>query len=152
MGVELTPAERYQRACTLGIIVDPEDVWLFSALTWRISSKGYAYSTMYSGTWRKSVMFHHFIMGTPIWSGQMTDHINRNKLDNRRQNLRWVNGYVNSQNTYAVDNAANVCETYNGKFQVAVQRNGVKYHIGTYDTMQEAINDRDTWFKAYTNT
>src|SRR5215469_6761473 len=85
------------------IIVDPQDEWLLGILPWRITPRGYIEATMYVGTWRKTVKFHHFIMGTPVWADEYIDHINRNKLDNRRSNLRWVNHFVSSQNRDFVD-------------------------------------------------
>ena len=127
-------------------------MWLLDILPWRITPKGYVEATMYDGEWRKTVKLHHFITGTPIWQGEMIDHINRNKLDNRRANLRWVDGYLNRQNSDYVENAKNIRVTYAGKFEVRIQRDGVLHQIGTYNTMQEAINDRDTWFQSHTDT
>lgn len=51
------------------------------------SLDGYGYPCSYiSGT---MVKLHHLIVGKPP-EGKVTDHINRNKLDNRRKNLRFV--------------------------------------------------------------
>lgn len=44
---------------------------------------------------KKMVQMHHVIVGRPL-GGLITDHINRNGLDNRRENLRTTS---NSQNT-----------------------------------------------------
>ena len=41
-------------------------------------------------------LFHRVIMGNP--PGYQIDHINRDKLDNRRQNLRLATGSNNQQN------------------------------------------------------
>lgn len=129
------------------ILVDPEDEWLLHILPWRITPKGYVEATMYCGDWRKTVKFHHFIIGTPIWEDEHIDHIDRNKLNNRRSNLRWVDVFVSSQNRDFVDNAKNIRVAKDGKFEVRIQRNDVLYQVGTFTTMEEAVHERDNWFK-----
>jgi hypothetical protein len=129
------------------ILVDPGDAWILDILPWRISTKGYVEATMYDGEWRKTVKFHHFITGTPVWEGEHIDHINRDKLDNRRENLRWVNSFASSQNRDFVDRARNIRVAKGGKFEVRIQREGVLHQVGTFNTEQEAIHARDEWFK-----
>ena len=45
----------------------------------------------------KSMVLHRYIMGGPP-KGLVTDHINQNKLDNRRENLRFVSHKKNLRN------------------------------------------------------
>ena len=126
------------------ILLNDEDVWLLDALAWRISTKGYVEATVYGANgWRKTVKLHHFIMGTPIWEGEHIDHINRNKLDNRRMNLRWVDSYESSQNRGFVDNARHIRVTRNGKYEVRFTRNGATHQVGTFDTEEEAVHARN---------
>ena len=149
MANRLTPEARWHRAVDLGILVDPQDEWLLSELTWRGSTKGYVESTHYDGVWRKTVKLAHYIMGTPIWEWEFIDHINRNKLDNRRSNLRWVDLYTSSQNRDFVDDAANIRKTSRyDKYEVRIQRNGIRHDLGTFNTVQEATHARDKWFQA----
>ena len=128
------------------ILLDEEDEWLRDYLPWRLSTKGYVEATMYDGPWRKTVKLHHFITGTPIWEGESIDHENRNKLDNRRHNLRWVDPYTSSQNRDYIDNAKNIRVVRGGKFEVRIQRAGVLHQVGTFNTMEEAIDARNSWF------
>lgn len=141
----LTSEARSRRSKELGILVDPEDEWLLSVMTWRISTKGYVEGTVYDGAWRATVKFHHYITGVPIWEGEHIDHKNRNKLDNRRDNLRWVNLYLSSQNRAFVDNARHVHVSRNGKFEARTSVRGVPHHIGTYETEQEAKSAYDNF-------
>lgn len=52
---------------------------------WSLSGDGYP-MTYVKGTF---VKIHHLVVGKPP-KGLVTDHINRNKLDNRKDNLRFV--------------------------------------------------------------
>ena len=69
------------------------------------------------------------------------DHINRNKLDNRKSNLRRVSNRVNGlnanwNNKYGCAGISYVKARH--KFQVAI----CGKYIGQYDTIEEAIKVR----------
>jgi len=69
---------------------------LFPALkniTWRLNKDGYA-DAMLNG---KRQLMHRLINETP--EGMFTDHINHNRLDNRRENLRSCTASQNRANT-----------------------------------------------------
>lgn len=69
------------------IIVDDEYLEL-SKLAWQLNSVGYARRTIRirgSGKY-KTLLLHRFIMNAQ--DGMIVDHINGNKLDNRKANLR----------------------------------------------------------------
>ncbi len=61
------------------VLVDDEDHALLSRMTWNLSKKGYVV--------HDHVYIHQIVMG---FSDKMIDHINRNPLDNRKENLRLV--------------------------------------------------------------
>jgi hypothetical protein len=138
----LTEAQRYRRSIELGIIVDPEDEWLLSVMTWRLSTKGYVETTHYDGDWYKTTKFHHYITGTPIWNGDQIDHVDRNKLNNRRSNLRWTDNAGNQLNTERLDEALGVYPN-KGCYEVHLNRGGVRHWAGTFKTIEEAIGARD---------
>ena len=135
------------------MIVDPEDEWLLAEKRWRISTKGYIECTTYwpDGS-RRTEKLHHYIMGTPIWENEFIDHINRDKQDCRKENMRWVDGYTNRQNSDYVENAKNIRVAKDGKFEVRIQRNGVLEQVGTFATMEEAVYARDKWHASYAIT
>ena len=60
---------------------------------WSLSGDGYP-MTYAAG---KLIKLHHVVLGKPP-AGKVTDHINRNKLDNRVSNLRFVTHKENSAN------------------------------------------------------
>lgn len=49
------------------------------------------------GTSKHVEYLHHFLMGKPS-KGMVIDHINRDKLDNRKSNLRFVTKAENNRN------------------------------------------------------
>ena len=75
------------------VIVDEADYKKFNAWKWRISEFGYAKRTF---NCKRSIYLHKEIMNCE--PGQLIDHINRNKLDNRKSNLRLCTVQQNNQN------------------------------------------------------
>lgn len=76
------------------VIVDKEDYPVLSRLNWYVSDSGYAISDSPV----KHLKMHKLIIG-PIPPKTVIDHINRDKLDNRKDNLRVVSQKVNSRNS-----------------------------------------------------
>jgi len=75
-------------------IVDDEDFDLISQQKWHFIKGGYAVRR--SGTPKQTIYMHRYINKTP--NTLHTDHINGNKLDNRRKNLRTVTPAQNHHN------------------------------------------------------
>lgn len=73
-------------------VVDKVDKHLESH-QWSMNAHGYAQTSAKPGT----ALMHHLIAGKPP-KPLVTDHINRNKLDNRRVNLRFVTERENALN------------------------------------------------------
>jgi hypothetical protein len=134
---------------TSEILVDPEDRWLLDEYSWSISSDGYAITNVYAGYYKqRTVLMHHCIVGQPIWEGEEIDHINRVRLDNRRCNLRYVDGSTQALNRThkpGVLGAKNIYETAEGKYRVRIKRHQVDYYLGQFDTLDEAVAERDMW-------
>ena len=73
------------------------------------------------------------------------DHINRNRLDNRVENLRWVSRSDNLLNrTLPIPLSGHqyISKTRPGTFQVRLRRPGLTYNK-TFLTLEEAIRERD---------
>lgn len=64
------------------IILDEKDKWILTKYKWNFNR----YISVYIN--KKSVLLHHLIL--PFKKGYYVDHINRNTLDNRRCNLRYL--------------------------------------------------------------
>lgn len=80
--------------------IDVNDFDLVNKYKWYFSGK-YAARNYKKENGKKSIQFMHiFLMGTP--RGMDTDHINGDKLDNRRSNLRVVTRSQNMSNLWKV--------------------------------------------------
>lgn len=74
------------------VMVEKEDLPIVSKYKWYLE-RGYAITSIKN----KRMMMHHLILGKPA-PGMSVDHINRDRLDNRRENLRFVTNSENSRN------------------------------------------------------
>lgn len=112
----------------LKIIVDDEDYPLLSRFNWYVSDTGYAMTQI---TGQKHVRMHSLIYGAMPRSKLVIDHKNRDKLDNRKENLRAVTQADNIKNR----EARGIC------FDKSRNKWVVRYHnkfYGRYNTVREA--------------
>jgi len=117
------------------VLVD-KDVWgKFCHLPWHIES-GHGY-VVYRDRDKHKYYLHRLIFGNP--KGQIIDHINRNKLDNRQLNLRLSSSRRNVLNQ---DWAQGISLLKSGKWRayVTITGNSTKrqLHLGHFNTKSEA--------------
>lgn len=77
-----------------------------------------------------------FLYMTGSFPTKQVDHINRNRSDDRWENLRECDNSQNNQNKPS----KNFCKIYNGTYVVYLDVKGKRIHIGTFKTEQEAFN------------
>ena len=82
------------------IKVDDEDYPVLSRLKWYESDSGYAITDSPV----KHIKMHKLLIG-PIPNRSVVDHINRDKLDNQKENLRVVSQRDNVRNSDKFDNS-----------------------------------------------
>lgn len=122
-------------------IIDLEDVEEVRKYIWRCISTDYAHSH------QLNLLLHQFLLGaTP--EGHVVDHINRNKLDCRRANLRFVTHSQNILNSTWHDEAEGITYIIRGnktRWQAYYIKQRSKIHIGTFDTKEEARVAREAY-------
>lgn len=119
-------------------IFDTQDFLLVKRYTWSVSPGGYVVTNLKGG---KMMTLHSLIMGET--KGLWIDHISRNKLDNRRRNLRYVTPQQNSHNSgISKNNSSGYKGVYFDKvrkrFQAEIMCGRKKYYLGRFDTAVEA--------------
>jgi hypothetical protein len=131
-------------------LVDVEDAEVVAPYRWRVNATGYVVTTRRvsrDGLGPNSIYLHRLIMGEP--RGLEVDHISRDRLDNRRRNLRPATRGQNASNTPA--NRTSV-SGYRGvvwhgrgakKWTARVQAEGRVYYLGYFNTAEEAARARD---------
>lgn len=126
-------------------MVDDEDYEELNKWQWfykQHSGGGYAQrnSEYVKGKVRRTIRMHRQIMGTP--NGFETDHINGDKLDNQRGNLRIVTKSQNQWNRKKQAGSSKYKGVYWNKntkrWHVQLQMNGKKVWLGYYPTEHEA--------------
>ena len=104
---------------------------------WFKTKKGY----IVSGRGDNRVVLHRLMMNAP--DDVRIDHINRNKLDCRSENLRIATNAQNTANsaTYANNQSSGHKNVYavDGRYRVAIRKDGHLYHYGYYDDLETAI-------------
>lgn len=76
-------------------LIDAEDYELVVGHRWWLSTAGYAFAKGADG---RSVLMHRLLMGCARGDQREVDHHNRNRLDNRRSNLRFCTHAENMAN------------------------------------------------------
>jgi hypothetical protein len=127
--------------------VDDEDYPLLSRFNWYLSSSGYA-RTCFLG---KFFHMHQMIMGhAPRGSRRILDHINQDRLDNRKHNLRWASKSENGLNSkLRSDNPTGYrgVRVEGSKYRAYCTFMGKQYNFGLYLTPEAAATARDEGMK-----
>ena len=89
-------------------IVSEEDFERVNAEKWNLTPKGYARGCVKGN----HINMHGFVMSAK--KGEKVDHVNGNKLDNRKENLRMSNYVKNAQNRKVLQ--TKISSKYKGVF------------------------------------
>src|SRR3990167_7520201 len=80
--------------------IDDEDEKVVTSYSWYIDSNGYLRTNIpssYYSSGQEPIRLHQFLMGIPEF-GKMWDHINRNRLDNQKENFKLVDSSRSNRN------------------------------------------------------
>lgn len=96
---------------------------------------------------KKSYMAHRlawlYVYGE--FPTQLLDHKNRNRIDNRISNLREASDALNSKNQSLYKNNVSGFHgvtKHGNRWRARINVNGVKLHLGVFDTIEEAAECR----------
>jgi hypothetical protein len=120
------------------VLVDAADFWWLSQWKWNKNGRGYAYRK--SG--KKGLLMHRVILSPP--PGTETDHINRDKLDNRRCNLRAVTRSRNHLNrSLSARNKTGAkgvfLDRQRGLWRATIRIDGKSIELGRFRNLNDAI-------------
>jgi len=132
----------YSKGKEYRCLVDAEDFDLVAKHKWFLHPGGYAYASPWNGSRknRKNIVMHRLIMGFP--TKKDVDHKNRNKLDNRRANLRLATRSQNVINKPVSGVRSKTLKDGRKRWSARVKINQKEHHLGVFDTKEEAQRAR----------
>lgn len=131
-------------------LVDNSDYKFLSKHSWTLHNQGYATGRVEG----KVVLMHKLLLGKR--DGLEIDHINRNKLDNRRENLRFVTRSMNCLNV-GLDKANKSgvegvsWDKRRGKWRATLKLNYKQIYNKSFIRKEEAIKAREIIYNKVIN-
>lgn len=137
------------------VLVHVDDLETVVEHRWYIDKDGYAVAKI--GKSRGNVGMHRLITDAP--QGQLVDHINQNKADNRRCNLRYLTVAQNAINVNRYNKRGKsdhlpkgVVELKSGKYRAEVWHGGKRVILqSSVETIEEAATIRANYDKQFLN-
>lgn len=125
---------------------DLDDYALIKDYSWHFTSRGYLEASSNINGVKCNIMMHRLIMGV-IDKNDYIDHINHDKFDNRKSNLRIVSNSQNQMNKGIVGNntSGHRGVSFNQKTQkwfAYICKNNKHIHLGCFDKIEDAIRKR----------
>lgn len=139
-------------------LLDDEDFERIAQRTWRVQRKrsgvSYAVSDERTDTKIVKYLMHREVLKFNFEDGKMIDHIDRNGLNNQKQNLRLTSHVDNLQNHPGHVNKRR--SKYKGlhwdgqrnKWRVRFRYNNVVYNLGRFDIEEDAAREYDKMIKS----
>ena len=135
------------------VLVDTEDYAWLSQWKWHVSDSGYARRNQYVPSTYKGAKDHHTVI---VWmhrelnktpQGLFTDHINQDRLDNRKLNLRTVDKSQNAFNCGRSKRNSSGCrgvwwDEWSKTWRAELKLRGKKISLGRFTAIKDAIKAR----------
>lgn len=130
--------------------LDDSDKHLMNGYKWFINSNGYICRNPKMKDYEYENIeryLHRLVAGAK--EGEIVDHINRNRLDNRRSNLRIVTKRQNALNRSTKLNKSTGVRgvrKVGNKFRAYIRKDNKQIHLGYYKTLEKAYK---VWREEY---
>ncbi len=124
--------------------VDDLDFPWLNKFNWTVNNQGYAWKSNW-GRKPSHFLMHRLIMRAQ--KGQEVDHINGDRLDNRRENLRIATHKQNSYNSKSRGGSSQykgvTWDKQTNKWRSLIRENGKVLALGRFDSEQQAARAYD---------
>ena len=120
--------------------IDLEDFEKIHEYRWYLTKRGYWGA--YNPKTKKKIMLHKFLCPTDSYS---VDHVNHNKNDNRKKNLRPASALENNRNRQIshTNKSGFIGVSHNGSSWIAhININNKTKHLGSFKKKEDAIKAR----------
>jgi hypothetical protein len=126
------------------VTLDAADCAEVVAFHWALGTDGYAYRRGKNDEGHhRRVAMHRQLLGLSFGDERCSDHINGDRLDNRRENLRVVTRAENAQNVGSRHGRSGHRNVYwhkaSGLWRVAVSRSGKQISGGYFKEVESAV-------------
>jgi hypothetical protein len=134
------PLRNRQKEIVAETLIDNEDYAAVAAHSWFRNPTGYAQRSVWiPGLGVGVILMHRLIAGAP--KGMWVDHVNRNRLDNRRGNLRVCTPQQNACNRLSPNGDGMKGATFDrsvGRWRARICRGTVCESLGYFPSHAEA--------------
>lgn len=122
-------------------IIDIDDIEIVKQYKWTLGNHGY----VTSGAGKNQILLHRLLSNA--FDGIYVDHINRNKLDNRKLNYRFCTNQENNRNKdlYSHNSSGITGVTWNKerkKWQAQIVVDNKNINLGRYESFDDAVKAR----------
>lgn len=115
------------------VFIDKEDFERVREIPWCVTFSKYKRVTPLPMISSGGIQIHQLIMDSKGLD-KIVDHINHNRFDNRKSNLRLVTPRINSMNKKSIKGYAE----YEGNYRVYINVNSKTINLGVFKTKEEA--------------
>jgi hypothetical protein len=117
-------------------VFDRADLDKVMQLSWHVTDGGYVRTSSKAVGKNKRIYLHRYLLDCP--ADTFVDHIDGDKMNNRRSNLRLATPAQNMYNRFN-EHAGISYDKGRKKFLVQKQKNGRREFVGRYDTYDQAL-------------
>lgn len=125
------------------LLIDAADADFVNQWTWSLGNDGYARRSEWVGRQKRSILLHRELLGLKHRDGLEGNHIDRDRLNCRRRNLRIASKPGNRQNRPSYRNATSQFRGVHwskaaGKWTAQIKADGRRMHLGVFASEADA--------------